>query len=44
MGQALLRMEVQADEALLKEAETTDREILRRYSPISGSNVQPIKR
>ena len=44
MGQALLRMEVQVDKTLLKEAEMTDKEILRRYSPISGSNNrQPIK-
>jgi len=38
MGQALLRMEVQADEALLKEAEATDKEILSRYSPVNRSN------
>lgn len=44
MGQALLRMEVQADEALLKEAETTDREILSRYSPTSGPHGESIKR
>jgi len=44
MGQALLRMEVQVDERLLKEAESTDKEILRRYSPISGSGSrQPLK-
>ena len=44
MGQALLRMEVQVDETLLKEAEITDKEILRRYLPVSGSNNrQPIK-
>jgi len=44
MGQALLRMEVQVDETLLKEAEMTDKEIVRRYSSIGGSNhSQPLK-
>src|SRR4030043_2185249 len=38
MGQALLRMEVQVDERLLKEAESTDKEILSRYSPVNRSN------
>lgn len=44
MGQALLRMEVQADEALLKEAKTADREIIRHYSTINVPNGQPVKR